>query len=635
MKKFKLLVMTAIVVLFSASSLYSYYRDFEVVRYVSSTVKAVGWSSSELEMEVVKFDQALTALAAGLEDNEYLELRFEVLWSRVNSLLAGKENRPLREQPGVLPLLGSLSEQLRLWEDDVYGLSGGDVAAIVALREELTHFHQLAREINVDNFSGDNIWRQLDVLQDTRLRSSLSLAGLLLSGALMLLLLVRENRRNRQLAYHDILTGLPNRMHFYQLIDQAMQWADRHDRSLAVHMVDLDGFKAINDSLGHKVGDKVLKIVAERLQTALGEQGQVARLGGDEFVIIQRLPSSEEASPMATVLWQAIVRDVELTDGCLSPQASIGTSLYPAQASSVTELLSHADTAMYYAKHSRSHATQLYESGMDERRLRRQKLAVALQTAIEQDTLTLHYQPIYSLATGKIESIEALLRWQSVEHGTVYPLEIIAVAEQHGLAHRLNEWVLHTACSQLHFWHQRGYKPLKVNVNISPSIFMDGELANTVRRVLQQTQLSAAALVLEITEDTSLWDTAGSAETLEQLRALGIEIALDDFGTGYSSFSHLRQLPLNKLKIDKSFVADMVTDVRALNLVKTIISLAHSLDMRVVAEGIEDAAQQDKLAQLGCDLGQGYWLARPMSATAMSEELMAKAARHLSVAKAQ
>ncbi|ART84074.1 GGDEF-domain containing protein [Oceanisphaera profunda] len=627
--------MTAIVVLFSASSLYSYYRDFEVVRYVSSTVKAVGWSSSELEMEVVKFDQALTALAAGLEDNEYLELRFEVLWSRVNSLLAGKENRPLREQPGVLPLLGSLSEQLRLWEDDVYGLSGGDVAAIVALREELTHFHQLAREINVDNFSGDNIWRQLDVLQDTRLRSSLSLAGLLLSGALMLLLLVRENRRNRQLAYHDILTGLPNRMHFYQLIDQAMQWADRHDRSLAVHMVDLDGFKAINDSLGHKVGDKVLKIVAERLQTALGEQGQVARLGGDEFVIIQRLPSSEEASPMATVLWQAIVRDVELTDGCLSPQASIGTSLYPAQASSVTELLSHADTAMYYAKHSRSHATQLYESGMDERRLRRQKLAVALQTAIEQDTLTLHYQPIYSLATGKIESIEALLRWQSVEHGTVYPLEIIAVAEQHGLAHRLNEWVLHTACSQLHFWHQRGYKPLKVNVNISPSIFMDGELANTVRRVLQQTQLSAAALVLEITEDTSLWDTAGSAETLEQLRALGIEIALDDFGTGYSSFSHLRQLPLNKLKIDKSFVADMVTDVRALNLVKTIISLAHSLDMRVVAEGIEDAAQQDKLAQLGCDLGQGYWLARPMSATAMSEELMAKAARHLSVAKAQ
>ncbi|WP_319783946.1 bifunctional diguanylate cyclase/phosphodiesterase [Oceanisphaera sp. IT1-181] len=635
MKKFKLLVMTAIVVLFSASSLYSYYRDFEVVRYVSATVKAVGWSSSELEMEVVKFDQALTALAAGLEDNEYLELRFEVLWSRVNSLLAGKENRPLREQPGVLPLLGSLSEQLRLWEDDVYELNAGDVVAIMTLREELAHFHQLTREINVENFSGDNIWRQLDVLQDTRLHSTLSLAGLLISGGLMLLLLVRENRRNRQLAYHDILTGLPNRMHFYQLIDQAMQWADRHDRALAVHMVDLDGFKAINDSLGHKVGDKVLKVVAERLQAALGEQGQVARLGGDEFVIIQRLQDPDEASPMATALWQAIVRDVAFTDGCLSPQASIGTSLYPAQAASVTELLSHADTAMYYAKHSRTFATQLYESGMDERRLRCQKLAVALQAAIEQDALTLHYQPIYSLATGEIESIEALLRWQSVEHGTVSPLEIIAVAEQHGLAHRLNEWVLHSACSQMHFWHQRGHKPLKVNVNISPSIFMDGELANTVRRVLQQTQLSAAALVLEITEDTSVWDTAGSAEILGQLRALGIEIALDDFGTGYSSFSHLRQLPLNKLKIDKSFVADMVTDVRALNLVKTIISLAHSLDMRVVAEGIEDAAQQAKLAQLGCDLGQGYWLARPMPAAAMSEELMAKAARNLSVLKAQ
>ena len=485
--------------------------------------------------------------------------------------------------------------------------------------------HHTARTINVENHSGENIWLQLDILEDMRLQSAILMAGLLLSGGLMLLLLVRENRRNRHLAYHDMLTGLPNRMYFYQLIAQAMIRADRNKRGLAIHMVDLDDFKAINDSLGHEVGDKLLVIVAQRLRDTLGNQGQVARLGGDEFVILQHLTTPEDAQAMATQLWQSIVRDVALADGCLSPQACVGTSVYPAQGHSVAELLRHADTAMYYAKHTRQIATQLYESGMDERRLRRKKLAVALQTAIEHDALALHYQPIYRLQTGEIESVEALLRWSSVEFGVVHPLEIIAVAEQHGLAHRLNEWVLFRACAQLHQWQQLGHEQLKVNVNISPSTFMNGELANTVRRVLGLTQLSASALVLEVTEDTSLWDTAGSSETLAELRELGIELALDDFGTGYSSFSHLRQLPFNKLKIDKSFIADMDTDLRAFSLVKTIISLAHNLGMVVVAEGIEDGAQQAKLQQLGCELGQGYFLARPMPASAFSEELMAKA----------
>lgn len=621
MKKFKLLALMAIVLLFSASSLYSYFRNFEVVRYVSATMKAMGWNSSELEIEVIKFDLALTALAANFEDEKFVQMNFELLWSRLNTLLEGKESRPLREQPGVESMLKGLVAQLTLWEDRVYGLKAEDAAEIAALRQELLPFHRAARAINVENYSETNTWPQLDVLKDTRLESTIYLGGLLLSGGLMLLVVVRENRRNWQLAYHDMLTGLPNRMYFYQLIEQAMQWANTNNSRLAVHMVDLDNFKAINDSLGHVVGDKLLKIVADRLRDTLGERGKVARLGGDEFVIIQRLAANEDATAMATMLWRSIVRDVALPDGCLSPQACIGTSLYPTHGQTVVQLLSHADTAMYYAKHNRQLATQLYASGMDERRLRRQKLAIALQAAIEQDLLTLHYQPIYRFDSGRIESVEALLRWSSLDYGMVPPLEIIAVAEQHGLAHRLNEWVLLSACTQLKQWQQLGHLTLKVNVNVSPSIFMDGELANTVRRVLRLTQLSAENLVLEITEDTSLWDTAGSEDILIQLRALGVEIALDDFGTGYSSFSHLRQLPLNKLKIDKSFVADMVTDERAFNLVKTIISLAKSLDMAVVAEGIEDGAQQAKLQQLGCELGQGYFLARPMTALAMAEEL--------------
>ena len=624
MKKFKLLTLMGIVLLFSASSMYSYFRDFEVVQYVSGTMKAVGWSSSELEIEVVKFDLALTALAAGFEDEEFVQMNFELLWSRLNSLLEGRESQPLREQPGTWPVLQGLRTQLAFWEEKVYSLKAEDRAEIAAMRQDLLKFHRAARKINVTNYSGENTWQQLDVLRDTRLESTLYLAGLLISSGLMLLMMVRENRRNRQLAYHDMLTGLPNRMYFYQLIEQAMQWADTQDSRLALHMVDLNDFKAINDSLGHVVGDKLLKVVAERLRETLGHHGQVARLGGDEFVIIQRLTADEDATQMATMLWRSLVRDVALPDGCLSPQACIGTSLYPDQGRSVTELLSHADTAMYYAKHNRQVATQLYESGMDERRLRRQKLAIALQAAIEQDLLVLHYQPIYHFKSGAVESVEALLRWSSVEYGVVPPLEIIAVAEQHGLAHRLNDWILFTACAQLRRWQQLGHEQLKVNVNISPSIFMDGELASTVRRVLRLSQLNAKSLVLEITEDTSLWDTADSCDILKQLRSLGVEIALDDFGTGYSSFSHLRQLPLNKLKIDKSFIADMVTDIRAFNLVKTIISLAQSLGMAVVAEGVEDQAQQTQLQRLGCEFGQGYFLARPMTAAAMSEELISK-----------
>lgn len=621
-KTFKLFALTAIALTFSASSLYSYNRDLEVVSYVSTTIKTIGWSSSELEMEMLKFDQALTALSAHTADEEFVQLRYELLLSRISVLLVGNESRPLREQPGVLPVLKSMWQELIAQEDRVYALTADNRADIIALRQDLAHFRPLVRQINVDSFSGENVWNQLDSIQNTRFRSSIYLGGLLLSGGLMLLMLVRENRRNRRLAYHDMLTGLPNRMYFYQLGNQAINWAESNHQRLALHMIDLNDFKTINDSLGHEMGDRLLKVVAERLQDTIRGQGKVARFGGDEFVIIQRLQPGEDASQMATALWRSLTRDVTLPDGCLSPQACIGSSLYPEQGMSITELLTHADTAMHYAKHSRTTAVQIYESGMDERRLRRQKLAIALQAAIEQDQLALYYQPIFRLDSGDIESVEALLRWNSPGFGMVQPLEVIAVAEHYGLAHRLNEWVLLNACRQLHRWHQRGYCCLKINVNISPSIFMDGELALTVQKVLQSTGLDAATLVLEITEDTSLWDTASSVDTLQQLRELGIEIALDDFGTGYSSFSHLRQLPLNKLKIDKSFVADMTTDPRAFNLVKTIVSLADSLGMKVTAEGIELPEQKEQLQQLGCELGQGYLLARPMPGDAMTEQLL-------------
>lgn len=622
MTKLKLLSLTAVALLFGLSSIYSYTRDLEVVRYVSATIKAIGWASSELETEVLKFDHALTELMAGTGDEANVQLRFEVLWSRIDVLLQGEESQPLREQPGMLPLLQRLRAQLASWEERVYGLHADDRAGILALQQEFSAYRTLTREINVESFSGANVWQQLNIIQDIRLRSMLYLAGLFISGGLMLWLLVRENRRNRHLAYHDMLTGLPNRMYFYQLMGSAIAAAQKERHRIAVHMVDLNEFKAINDSLGHEVGDRLLRVVAARLRQTIGDHGQVARLGGDEFVVIQQLAEVAEAEQMAQRLWQSLSREIRLNDGCLSPQACIGTSLYPDHGTTMPELLSHADTAMYYAKKQSQGAIQLFESGMNEQRLRQQKLAVALQAAIEKDELALHYQPIFQLDTGRIESLEALLRWQSPEFGRVSPLELIAVAEHHGLARALNEWVLYRACRQLRQWQLAGFGWLKINVNISPSIFMRGELAETVGKTLLVTGVGAGALVLEITEDTSLWDTAGSLDTLHELRRLGVEIALDDFGTGYSSFSHLRQLPVNKLKIDKSFVADLSTDSRAVNLVKTIVSLAQSLDMAVTAEGIEQPEQQRLLQQLGCQLGQGYLLAKPMPEEAVTDWLL-------------
>ncbi|WP_232455149.1 GGDEF domain-containing protein [Oceanisphaera avium] len=323
MKKIKLLILMLIVLVFGASSIYSYFREFDVVRYVSSTMKAMGRNSSELEIEVVKFDLALSSLAANFEDEEFVQLNFELLWSRLNTLLEGKESQPLRAQAGVEELLNNLVSQLESWEERIYALKAEDKAEIAQLRQELLPFHRAARAINVENYSSENTWLQLDVLKDTRLEGALYLAGLLLSGGLILLMLVRENRRNRELAYHDILTGLPNRMYFYQLIDEAISWANTNKSALAVHMVDLNDFKAINDSLGHEVGDQLLKVVAERLKNTIGEQDQVARLGGDEFVIIQRLSELEEAQAMAVMMWRSLVRDVSLPDGCLSPKPAL------------------------------------------------------------------------------------------------------------------------------------------------------------------------------------------------------------------------------------------------------------------------------------------------------------------------
>ncbi|GAA3533165.1 putative bifunctional diguanylate cyclase/phosphodiesterase [Zobellella aerophila] len=625
MKLLKLVLLPLISLIFGASSIYSYNRDIEVVRYVSGTIKGIGWSSSELEMELLKYDHALEQLASGSTNVDNMQLRFELLWSRIDVLQEGKESAPLRERAEAKALLDALEALLIRLDERVFSLQAGDIEGIRAIQQELAPFRQQARDFNVNSFSGIDPWRQLDVTHNLRVHSLGYLGGLLLSGGLMLFLLYRENRRNRHLAYHDALTGLPNRTHFYQQMELAIDRAKREQGKLAVHMIDLNNFKEINDGLGHETGDQLLCIVAERLHRCVNNAGTIARIGGDEFIVVQeRVGGPDDALQMALRLRHTLSREAQMKGGHLTPFASIGTSIYPDHGHEVVDLLGHADTAMYYAKTVKSGSARLFTTDMDEQRLRRQRLAVALKAALESDQLCLHYQPIFRLDSLEIEAVEALLRWQPSDYGRVNPLEVILVAEQHGLAQQLNEWVLNTACRQLAYWHKEGFTQLKVNVNVSPNIFAGGRLANTVEKTLAATEIPADSLVLEITEDTSLWDTASSLETLASLRELGVGIALDDFGTGYSSFSHLRQLPVNKLKIDKSFVQDLPTDPRAVSLVKTIIELAHNLGMKVTAEGIEEENHLRVLKQLGCDLGQGYHMTRPAAAILMTQYLKAR-----------
>lgn len=625
MRRLKLVVLTLISLIFGASSIYSYNRDIEVVRFVSATIKAIGWSSSELEMELLKFDHALEQLASGSNNVDNVQLRFELLWNRISILQQGEESAPLREQPKTVALLDNLDTLMNQLDERIFSLQTGDPGEIREIQQELAPFRLQVRDFNVSSFSGVDPWRQLDVTYNLRIHSLGYLGGLLLSGGLMLFLLIRENRRNRHLAYHDVLTGLPNRAHFYQQMEMAIDRAKRDRGRLAVHMIDLNNFKEINDGLGHETGDQLLCIVARRLQDCVDNAGTIARIGGDEFIVIQeRVSSADDARQMALRLRQSLGREAKMDGAHLTPRASIGTSLYPDHGHDVVSLLGHADTAMYYAKNVKGGSAQLFTTDMNEQRLRSQKLAVALKTALEADQLCLHYQPIFTLDSLEVEAVEALLRWQSAEFGRINPLEVIQVAEQHGLARDLNEWVLQTACHQLARWHKAGFTHIKVNVNISPNIFAGGQLAHTLVATLEATGIPAESLVLEITEDTSLWDTASSLDTLIALRELSVGIALDDFGTGYSSFSHLRQLPVNKLKIDKSFIRDLSTDPRAVSLVKTIIELAHNLNMKVTAEGIEEESHLRLLTQLGCDLGQGYHMTRPAAAILMTQYLKAR-----------
>ena len=416
-----------------------------------------------------------------------------------------------------------------------------------------------------------------------------------------------------RLAHHDPLTDLPNRLLFTDRAQQALTSAQAQKRGCALLMVDLDHFKMINDSLGHTIGDHMLKAVAERLAAMFGPGITLARLGGDEFAVLaESCPQLVQAAALAQRIIDGLKEPFLIDEHQLFINTSIGISLFPGDALSAEQLLRNADSALFKAKSAGRNGYALYTEELTAHAQQRVELAFELRRALEQQQLRVYYQPIHDMPTSRMVGVEALVRWEHPERGLVSPAEFIPVAERTGLIAEIDAWVMRQACQQMCQWQQAGVALSFVAVNVSSRLFARRELYQQVAQVLRDTGLDPAYLELEVTESAVMEDPEVALEQMHRLRELGVRLAIDDFGTGYSSLLRLKRLPVQKLKIDQGFVAGLPGDEDDGAIVRVIIALAHSMGMQVQAEGIEQVEQAALLLELGSHLGQGYWFGRPV-----------------------
>jgi diguanylate cyclase (GGDEF)-like protein/PAS domain S-box-containing protein len=417
------------------------------------------------------------------------------------------------------------------------------------------------------------------------------------------------------MAHHDVLTNLANRALLSDRLRREIARTRRGDSPFALHLIDLDGFKDINDGLGHQVGDQFLVEVGNRLRSVVRDTDTVARLGGDEFAVLQtRVTRNEDAIDMANRILESINKPWSHAGEQVSLSASIGITVHPTDGTDVQELLRNSDLAMYRAKHDGGKVFRFYASDMDRRARAGLILDSDLRTAIDKNQFVLHYQPQIALRTGRVTGAEALLRWQRPGHGLIGPSEFLARAEENGLIIPINEWALREACRQARLWQQRGHPPTRVGVNLSSIQFFKQNVPLMVAKVLAETGLDPWLLDLELTESIVMHNTDAVSKDLQQLRELGVGISIDDFGTRYSTLAYVKHFPVDRLKIDQCFVRDMATNPSDAAIVRAIISLGHSLDLEIVAEGVETVQQTTMLRAEGCDEVQGFYFAGPMSA---------------------
>ncbi|MCZ6679061.1 MAG: EAL domain-containing protein [Candidatus Poribacteria bacterium] len=425
-----------------------------------------------------------------------------------------------------------------------------------------------------------------------------------------------------QLARYDSLTGLANRALFMDRLPPALARANRANQMVALMFLDLDRFKTVNDTLGHDVGDLLLQAVAERLKGCLRQMDTVARLGGDEFtLILEGLSHAEDAVTVAEKILQVMAPPFILKNHEVFVSPSIGITIYPHDGDNIEDLMKSADTAMYHAKEGGRNTYQFYTKDMNLHTVDRLTLESDLRRAVEREEFLLHYQPQFSLNTGEVTGVEALIRWHHPERGLVAPSQFIPLAEETGLIIPIGEWVLRAACVQNKAWQAAGFPPVRVAINLSARQFWDKRLFETVAEVLEDTGLNPRYLGLEITEGSAMQDVDYTISASQMLKEIGVQLSVDDFGTGYSSLSYLKRFPIDMLKIDRSFVMDIPADSDDVAITTAIIALAHSLGLKVIAEGVETEDQLQFLRSLQCDEAQGFLFSRPLPAEEVTKLL--------------
>ena len=436
------------------------------------------------------------------------------------------------------------------------------------------------------------------------------------TGAVMVFRDVSKSRaiieKMSHLAQHDFLTDLPNRLLLNDRITQAISSARRHQEQLAILFLDLDHFKNINDSLGHAIGDKLLRVVAERLVGCVRHSDTVSRQGGDEFVILlSQIEHAADAAIIAQKLLNALIAPYAICGNELFVDASIGISIYPNDGQDAESLLQSADTAMYHAKDKGRNNYQFFRENMNVRAVERQSLEGVLRRALERHEFLLHYQPKINLQSGKICGAEALIRGMLRDRGMVSPMQFVPIAEECGLIVPIGQWVLREACGQLRNWADCGLRPISLSVNISAWQFRSENFLEGVRTILRETNVEPRFLEFELTE-SALIDTESTLSTLESLKDMGIRLAIDDFGTGYSSLSYLRKFPIHALKLDQSFVSEITEDPDSAPIARSVITMGKNLKKKVIAEGVETRQQLDFLRTQQCDEGQGFFFSKPL-----------------------
>jgi diguanylate cyclase (GGDEF)-like protein/PAS domain S-box-containing protein len=531
------------------------------------------------------------------------------------ALFEAGPGRQLLLRAGAGPLAPAAGLQLGCPADP---LEGPAAPALRPWFATLAALHGLRCGLDAGVVCADRLFGVLGVYADSHRRFEDDDAIFLRAIANILATAVeRQEARNRltYLAQYDALTNLPNRRSLSASLEDAIAYAARRRRRAAVMFIDLDRFKNVNDMLGHAVGDQLLVQAAARLEACVRHDEVVARLGGDEFaLVLPHLASNDAAASVATRIIEELARPFHLQGQQIFVSASVGIASYPEDGASAEQLLKSADTAMYGAKNNGRNSYLFYSAALHEDAAHRMQLESQLRQALERGEFLLHYQPKLDLAGGGISGFEALLRWNHPQRGLVPPLEFISILEDTGLIIPVGEWVIAEVCGQLRSWEAAGLPPPPVAINLSARQFQQADLAAGIERIVSAAGVDPALLEFELTESMLMTNPEAAVAALMRIKALGMRLSVDDFGTGYSSLAYLKRFPLDALKIDRTFVRDLPDDADDAAITKAVIRLAHSLNLTVVAEGVETIAQLRELEQYGCDEIQGYYLSRPLPA---------------------